>query len=73
MPITGSRPTTKVTTTRVLASGTWMPISGSRTSRKIAVNKVLISEILICANTMLWNAPASRWQRRLSVAASGPI
>ena len=37
------------------------------------MNTVLISEILICANTMLWNPCASRRQRRLSAAASGPI
>ena len=71
LPITGSKPSRKVSTISVLVSGRCTPNSGITTARKMPVKAVLSSEILICANTMLRNAFTSRFNRSNSAAASG--
>ncbi|MCY1434024.1 hypothetical protein D9M71_500680 [compost metagenome] len=71
LPITGNRPSRKVSTIRVLVSGRCTSNSGITTARKMPVKIVLSSEILICANTMLRNAFTSRLRRSNSAAAKG--
>ncbi|MNJ56244.1 hypothetical protein D3C77_517800 [compost metagenome] len=71
LPMTGSKPSRKVRTIRVLVSGRCTSNSGNTTARKIPVKKVLSREILICAKTMLRNAWTSSARRLNSAAASG--
>ncbi|MNH21117.1 hypothetical protein D3C79_809140 [compost metagenome] len=71
LPITGNRPSRKVSTIRVLVSGRCTPNIGNTTARKIPVKKVLSREILICAKTMLRNAWTSSARRLNSAAANG--
>ena len=51
LPMMGSRPTMKVSATRIFTSGRSTPNRRSTTSRYSQVKKVLISEIQNCANT----------------------
>ena len=67
----GSRPTMKVSATRIFTSGRSTPNRRSTTSRYSHVKKVLISEIQNCANTTRWNAVASRAACRAICSVSG--
>ncbi|MNN45759.1 hypothetical protein D3C81_1601090 [compost metagenome] len=71
LPITGSRPSRKVSTISVLVSGKCTSNIGNTTARKMPVKVVLSSEILICAKTILRNACTSRLKRSNSAAARG--
>ena len=71
LPMMGSRPTTKVSATRIFTSGRSTPNRRSTTSRYSHVKKVLIIEIQNCANTTRWNAVARRAACRTMCSVSG--
>ena len=71
-PTTGSRPTRKVMTSTVLASGRCTSANGNATKRYNAVRKVLTAEMRVWANTTRRNASPTRTTRSRMALASGP-